>query len=421
MLPVEILDHVLQDVHQAHKQSLKSCALVSHSFLGLTRQLLYQDIRLSLELDVPLKSSESTKSSPSRFNQFIAFLLTNSEQVASHVRRLTIDQKGFRKVDSSEAWQTTAKKLGTLLPELVRLSQLSIQASFLLDWTRSNDGLRDSLMKFCQKSGLESLEISYMSIRKEELLSFLAVPSVRLICIDSFNEHQNNGSTSTSDSNNDNEDDDDDKNQPQKAPKVIRPTKISDLTIAPKYAADGSSEVWSVVQASQTHLKSFKCYSSPYDYCILRSFQFIELAKFPVLQTFAICINMTNDDSMPRLIDLLSPLAVKKLEGSTSTESKAWPLTTLEICCDVDLYNFPSDETLDSWDWLALDQVLVDEALGNLEELEITVKTVVRGWNSAKRAYQTLENRLVEMFQDRLPMTTTKHQVRAGVPALAYT
>jgi len=86
----------------------------------------------------------------------------------------------------------------------------------------------------------------------------------------------------------------------------------------------------------------------------------------------------------------------------------------MEICCDVDLYSFPSQETINTWNWASLDATLSSNTYENLGRLEITIKKVIRSLNARQRKYKDLEGMVVELFRSRLPVLSKTVSVVAG-------
>ena len=114
---------------------------------------------------------------------------------------------------------------------------------------------------------------------------------------------------------------------------------------------------------------------------------------------------------MEKTISIFSPL----LESGEPSSSE---LELIEICCDVDIHSYPSQETIGNWDWAALDAILSSNTFMNLERLEITVKTVLRSRTTWQlhRKYKDLEKLLVELFRSRLPLVLKMGKVISGSP-----
>ena len=245
MFPVEVLELILQELRLLGWQSVKACSLVSHDFHLVARQILFQKVVLFLE---PNPTGPSTLQSA----EFLEFL-TRDAQVASHIRDLSIKRKPqSRAEDAAGDWQTSADKLALLLPKLTRLRRLHIQSNFIADWTRKNDDLRNVIMQLCRLP-LQTLELSFVALKENEILSFTGVPKVSLCCIDIL------PSLSTSRRRLNRE------SSPSSSLAPNNPIQLQDLTIIPRYSDNRLPEIWSIMKAAGNSLTSLKCYSSPLD------------------------------------------------------------------------------------------------------------------------------------------------------------
>ena len=176
MLPVEVLARILQNIDWA---SAKTCSLVSRTFLSLARAILFQHVTISLEPDRHGVDSETFRTA-----QILKFLLEDAE-VASFILRLSLDEKRSSRADDTTAdWQSNADNLIRLVPKMIRLQHLSIQSSFLSDWTWKNDDLRLAVVRLCLVPPLQSLQLSFIHLQRSELLQLTSIPTLTLFCID---------------------------------------------------------------------------------------------------------------------------------------------------------------------------------------------------------------------------------------------
>ncbi len=245
MLPVEVLELILQEVRLLGWQSVKACSLASHDFHLVARPILFQEVVLFLE---PNPTSSSTLQ-PAEFLEF----LSQDAQVASHIRDLSIDRKqDSRAEDAPEDWQASADKLALLPPKLTRLRRLQIRSNFIADWTLKNDDLRNVIMQLCRLP-LHTLDLSFMTLKQNEILSFTGIPELSLCCIDILS------SLTTSSRRPDRE------SSSSLLPAPNNPIRLQDLTITPRYSDNRLPEIWSIMKAAGNGLTSLKCYSSPFN------------------------------------------------------------------------------------------------------------------------------------------------------------
>ena len=244
MFPVEVLELILQELPLLGWQSVKTCSLVSHDFHLVARQILFQEVVLSLE---PNPTGPSTFQSA----EFLEFL-TRDAHVASQIRGLTIDRKQQNRAeDAAGDWQTSADKLALLLPKLTRLRRLHVQSNFIADWTRKNDDIRNVIMQLCRLP-LHTLELSFVSLKQNEILSFTGIPKVSLCCIDILSSLTTPSRRL-------------DRESQSSPPAPNSPIQLQDLTITPRYSDNRLPEIWSIMKVAGNSLTSLKCYSSPLD------------------------------------------------------------------------------------------------------------------------------------------------------------
>lgn len=132
--------------------------------------------------------------------------------------------------------------------------------------------------------------------------------------------------------------------------------------------------------------------------CSLSFLDDVDLRRHPALHSLSITIPLTSKDCMEKVASIFSPLLVDRAGSSSG-------IKCIEICCDVDIHSYPSQETVNRWNWARLDAILSSDTFSNLERLEITVKKVSRGnttWQR-QRKYEDLKGLLIELFRSRLP------------------
>ena len=134
---------------------------------------------------------------------------------------------------------------------------------------------------------------------------------------------------------------------------------------------------------------------------------------YPSLISFAVCIPLTSGESIAKLVSTFS----QRSRDSTASNSQNSTIKLIEICCDIDLYNFPSDDLVLTWNWAALDSVLTSVMYENLERVKITVKWVTRSKTARARRYDVLEGKVFALFSDHLPLASQRRLVVPGTTA----
>lgn len=262
-------------------------------------------------------------------------------------------------------------------------------------------------MQLCLTPRLQSLKLSFIHLKQRELSPLISIPTVTLFCVNATSEPPSSSAGTSSSS--------------LSSPSSIQ---LQDLTLTANYADGRLSSVWSIVKTAGSSLTSLRIYSSPYggmsfkrkhelnttDHiidCQLSSLDDIDLRKLPSLLSLAISIPLTSNACIEKITSIFSPL----FEASSSSKIKC-----IEICCDIDLYSFPSQRILDTWNWASLDAVLSSTTYEKLERLEITVKKAIRSRNTwhRQRRYKDLEGMLVDLFRGRLPVVSKAVIVISG-------
>jgi len=131
------------------------------------------------------------------------------------------------------------------------------------------------------------------------------------------------------------------------------------------------------------------------------------------LLSFAVCIPLTSDESIQKLVSIFS----QRSRDSTASNLQNSMIKLIEICCDIDLYNFPSDNLVSTWNWAALDSILTSAMYENLERVKITVKRVIRSRTARARRYDVLEGKVFALFSDHLPLASQRRLVAPGTTA----
>lgn len=250
--PAELLERILKEVRATDWPGLKNCALVSPTFLHIARQILFGCVNINLDGDVATSAvGSSTRLSTGHFLEFLA----NDRQTASCIRQMSIRKKlSFQPQQSDDNWQESATSLSKLLPKLTRLLHLSIHSSSLSDWTTFSIDLHNVLMKFSHTPTLQTLELFYLTLNPEELMSLTRLPGLTLCCINviPINGPARRRSSPTNIL------------DPQPSPLSLE-TRLRDLTINPKHTVSNPEDVWMILKASEKVLTSLACVPSPHD------------------------------------------------------------------------------------------------------------------------------------------------------------
>ena len=243
MFPVEVLERILQDVDWT---GVKNCSLVSRIFHDLARPALFQKVALSLEPDPKVSDALDCETSCA---QFFRFLLEDAN-IASFIRKLSLDEKlSSRADDTATDWQSNADNLILLLPKLTRLKHLSVQSSFLSDWTMKNVGLRATVMQFCLLPRLQSLQLSFIQLQRRTLLLLTSTPNLSLFCIDITSDPPITSAEIP----------------PSSSSLSVPSIRLQDLTITTRYSDHRNSPIWSIMKTAGSNLTSLRMYSSPFD------------------------------------------------------------------------------------------------------------------------------------------------------------
>ena len=174
-LPVEIMHIIFNEVNLSNdQQTLKVCSLVSRIFLMLCRKHLFSSVTILATPDTHNADDEDRQNQSAV--QFLSFLATD-DHVSSFIQNLNI--RNITGVPVLSTWTTVARSLDELLPKLSPVS-LSIHGNLISDWTSSDITLRNVLMRLCLQPTLTTLNLNFMGISQQELLSLVGVGNLSL-------------------------------------------------------------------------------------------------------------------------------------------------------------------------------------------------------------------------------------------------
>ena len=118
----------------------------------------------------------------------------------------------------------------------------------------------------------------------------------------------------------------------------------------------------------------------------------IDLKILPKLASLTICIPLRTESSLKDLIILL---------GNASPEHIV--LESLEIVCDYDYLPGSQMNSISTWPWQELDDILTSSALTALQVIRISIKSVIRPKHILSRDDKAHAKEAVELFQNSLP------------------
>jgi len=241
-LPVEVLHVILNEVDSSNdQQTLKVCSLVSRLFLMLCRKHLFSSVTILVAPDADNADDEDQQNESAV--QFLSFLVTD-DHASSFIQNLCI--RNDTGVPMSSTWTTVARSLDRLLPKLSLLTSLSIHGNLIADWTSSDITLRVGLMRLCRRPTLKALNLNFVGISQQELLSLIGIANLSLSSVhlnpdtlDPVSELQEDLSS----------------------PNIISRLSTLSVVVGDLYV---SQAMWSLAKASASTLKSLKWMSSPY-------------------------------------------------------------------------------------------------------------------------------------------------------------
>ncbi|CAA7262672.1 unnamed protein product [Cyclocybe aegerita] len=376
-LPFEILKRICDEVSLTSRESLKSCSLASHAFLHLSRRHLFQKVTLSIQ------PNGSSIDNP-HFSELIPFLVQNAN-ILSTIRVVRIQRRPSAKPSPlNSTWSSATKLLSQLLEKVDNrgLQRLAIVSSFLADWTTLDKGLRSVLLRYCHIATLHHLELLYMSVSKQELLSFVQVPKVSLSGM-SVLSHNLDQDTS--------------------APETQIPSlesRLRELSVTHRFP-NLDSDIWSILEEASGTLETLACLSSPHHgpsstVNPLYTLDLKPLPRLPHLKSLTFCLSL----------DRLSIERSTRLLEGVFTPSR---VEILEICCDFQVP--PSRSELAGWGFDALDAVLAGAALNCLQQVRVTMKEVALALSaplSSNLDPAALRAMDLGIFRTYLPRTSAK-------------
>ncbi|PPQ83927.1 hypothetical protein CVT25_000672 [Psilocybe cyanescens] len=375
-LPLEVVEKILKDVDDlGDRQSLINCSLVSKLFLYLCRAHLFRDIKLFLEPDHPEQQGRSEETMPTSV-QLIAFLVSDPH-VASLIRTLRITGAEPHPETAASQWTTIVENLSNLPLKLTHIRYLVIQSAFFTDWTMLNPELRSVLNSLYSLQTLQHLELHYMLMTTQELLSLIRIPEVTLIGVLSISKLEDTEATK------------DDSRLPP------RRSLLHNLKIVMK-RPDMASFLSNIVKAAAETLKLLQWLSSPYHEMERTHLESIILRDLPALVSLTVCIPLDHSG----IGDLVT------LFGSASGGTK---LESIEIVCDY--RRIPDQRFIDDWNWQGVDTALADDAVyGAFHTLKVSVKKIVypKHKQLSTGVYERMLNESLTLFRSKLQMALDK-------------